>query len=589
MFDGIFISLKDMISSPVGSYDPFISKLGEAHKKCQMISYPTKTSFLDGYNVLKQIYSEDPLSLFSLAETMTPKVISGIIVVIDSNDLDKFVNPDESINQNNIRNGSIMEYCVGYCLIQSRVDVNSVYKCAIYDVCVDKDNIDILYSNRMQIEDEVGPTSSDVFEAMIFTLLRILPNNAILWLAVDFNNTKFIEASALYAKFGFRDPYVTYVDCFGKDYSTVFPNGFIAMIRENDYEGFVKGANTKRVLSEIVYIVQQQINMIDYKRKNPLIDIDINCNIILRYNKDNAAYLRQLVLYTNTFNLLEKEYKTMIYGVKNIKIEAISTTQKEVGGIMTVLPVCYNKESGIECVKIKNTDNIIWEIYSVPGTKNFGGETNVNVNPAKYTFHTHPKGAYMLESIKIGFPSSLDYALFLRYALLNDALLHSVITVEGIYTLSLNEYWCIESNFKELKRFFLFVFSNNDYLDIFKIFWQKMHSDLFPFGVDPPKTEIVNKARYYSAYVSKEVISNDVINAIITKVNKPLVKSDEDFLKITMATHPLFNCQFLTYEEIDMNTTFKISYARNGSPPQCFTTEANANNYNNNQSFTPLV
>ncbi len=60
----------------------------------------------------------------------------------------------------------------------------------------------------------------------------------------------------------------------------------------------------------------------------------------------------------------------------------------------------------------------------------------------KVTYHTHPYPTYLEFDAKYAWPSVTDYKSILETILHGKGVLHIVVTVEGIYVVSLNEYWC---------------------------------------------------------------------------------------------------------------------------------------------------
>jgi hypothetical protein len=59
---------------------------------------------------------------------------------------------------------------------------------------------------------------------------------------------------------------------------------------------------------------------------------------------------------------------------------------------------------------------------------------------SKYSFHSHPKEAYKKYNVELGWPSNQDYLSFLKSCMRYGTLFHTVITIEGIYIITLGDY-----------------------------------------------------------------------------------------------------------------------------------------------------
>jgi hypothetical protein len=101
--------------------------------------------------------------------------------------------------------------------------------------------------------------------------------------------------------------------------------------------------------------------------------------------------------------------------------------QKELSGSLKVSKV------------IRNYNKTIFELSPDHNSLIHGSEDEVHAVLSRYNFHTHPKKAYDNQGVIRGWPSSQDFVGFLG---LNDhTIFHTVVTLEGIYIISLsNEY-----------------------------------------------------------------------------------------------------------------------------------------------------
>ena len=70
-----------------------------------------------------------------------------------------------------------------------------------------------------------------------------------------------------------------------------------------------------------------------------------------------------------------------------------------------------------------------------------GGKDEADIVEYMYTFHTHPKQAYILYNTELGFPSKGDFEVYLESYLKFYNLIHLVVTLEGIYSIIINPFF----------------------------------------------------------------------------------------------------------------------------------------------------
>ena len=87
----------------------------------------------------------------------------------------------------------------------------------------------------------------------------------------------------------------------------------------------------------------------------------------------------------------------------------------------------------------KKIDKIIFELSPDPKSVKSGDTEEVDAVWSRYNFHTHPKKAYENHGVVRGWPSSQDFVGFL--SLENQTIFHTVVTLEGIYVISLSPEW----------------------------------------------------------------------------------------------------------------------------------------------------
>ena len=93
---------------------------------------------------------------------------------------------------------------------------------------------------------------------------------------------------------------------------------------------------------------------------------------------------------------------------------------------------------------VKNNGKLIFELSPDPDSLKTGENEEVDAVWSRYNFHTHPKKAYENHGVTRGWPSSQDYVGFLQ--LDNHTIFHTVVTLEGIYIISLSPEWSGDIN-----------------------------------------------------------------------------------------------------------------------------------------------
>ena len=69
-----------------------------------------------------------------------------------------------------------------------------------------------------------------------------------------------------------------------------------------------------------------------------------------------------------------------------------------------------------------------------------GESEEVGAVDSKYSFHSHPEEAYKKYNVKLGWPSNQDYLSFFKICNRYGTLFHTIITIEGIYIITLGDY-----------------------------------------------------------------------------------------------------------------------------------------------------
>jgi hypothetical protein len=136
-------------------------------------------------------------------------------------------------------------------------------------------------------------------------------------------------------------------------------------------------------------------------------------------NKLNNAF-KQL---GNICNMYARFTPKAISYLRNIN-DPNKKNQKELAGSLVVSKV------------IKKDGKIVFELSPDPTSIIHGDEEEVGAVLSRYNFHTHPKKAYDNHGVVRGWPSSQDFVGFL--GLDNQTIFHTVVTLEGVYMISLS-------------------------------------------------------------------------------------------------------------------------------------------------------
>jgi hypothetical protein len=317
-----------------------------------------------------------------------------------------------------------------------------------------------LYDNNKKIIQIIYTSNhTDILYNKIFEcLLYNIPNDVTIWLNIDINNKNIKK----YINIGFNNAYI-----YNKSpFDIVYKNLQIFFYRLND-------KNTKYISYEELIDI---INLYDKP-----------CNIFIKFSKNTIEYMKKLSYTGNTWNK-----------------DTHNISQKEIAGSFSI----YIKKPNYYILKI-NKNSI-----------NYGDEEGVNIVESRYNFHTHPINAYIKYNVELGYPSVHDYIGFMKSSVIYKTILHIVITIEGIYILSLDKNSLnININNKIIK----FIKNN------FNIKYKK----------------------------------GDIINDYINKINN-----------IKYNKQQLINLQFLSWHNI--NKKFKIFYPNYKN--NCLVKEDNINN-----------
>lgn len=139
--------------------------------------------------------------------------------------------------------------------------------------------------------------------------------------------------------------------------------------------------------------------------------------------------VRNKLIYaaTQTGDICNIEARFTHQSVKHLKKINEMKSGKEQAGSLIISKV------------VKNNGKLIFEFSPDPNSLETGENEEVDAVWNRYNFHTHPKKAYENHGVTRGWPSSQDYVGFLQ--LDNHTIFHTVVTLEGIYIISLSPEW----------------------------------------------------------------------------------------------------------------------------------------------------
>lgn len=246
----------------------------------------------------------------------------------------------------------------------------------------------IIYDKQKKIC-ELTNINGFVIKEVLISILSGIPNDVTIWVGISLNDENFLTIIEEYISVGFSDPYICKESPLGFKFSSY---GF-CMLKKNDID--LKQINA---YNEINYVLEQFVKMKEQ-----------SCSISLKLTLDSIKYLKQLSKIGSTVN------------------NNGSISQKEISGIFTI----SNSDTKKKYFLLEVDRNSIL----------LGKEESVFVRKGLYTFHTHPQEAYDRNKVLLAWPSAQDYIGFLSHVKQYKAILHAVISLEGIYFLSISNYW----------------------------------------------------------------------------------------------------------------------------------------------------
>lgn len=156
------------------------------------------------------------------------------------------------------------------------------------------------------------------------------------------------------------------------------------------------------------------------------------CVIKIKFIEDTLLFLKQLCI---NGEIMKKNGKIL---------------QKEISGSLNLT------------IDREITDDLVYNIEINKESIIIGKKETVSIAESRYNFHSHPKQAYIRHDVIDGHPSAQDFLGYLQAIKKYRTVFHCVSTLEGIYIISLQEYWC--DKFKTISESFILKKFDIDHL-----------------------------------------------------------------------------------------------------------------------------
>lgn len=274
-----------------------------------------------------------------------------------------------------------------------------------------------------------------------FIIKSVLPNIT-LWISVKINNTTNINNLVSH---GFTSPFTTRLSPL---HNIVFDDT-ICLLK---IPGKIS-SDLGKVYNDIEHITN--IQRLNYPGNV--------CNITAKFTEETINQLRKIPIQDGT----------------------------EIAGAMKILGNHKENEKIIYDIEINNKSIVK------------GHNEHVEVLNDKYNFHTHPRDAYIRNGVNYAWPSDHDYIGFLKAVFYSNSVFHVVVTLEGIYIISISPDYAsdintIKYNYSYIEKVYNIPHNAfktpEDYiihvnkLKIFTVIYLSWNNSMDPFTIYYPKT-----------------------------------------------------------------------------------------------------
>ena len=322
--------------------------------------------------------------------------------------------------QNNNHFNTFVNNTLGFCIINKGTYKNTEAIVSIYDVCMtDK--------NRKGYGKALFAVIQTYME-ISFTSL-----DPIVWLGIRVDNHGFDKVCNIYTSFGYKDPYISQVDPFGNK----LPFSFLSL-QKPLHEFINTEEETKMTYNHCLFLKDNFIR----QRTNPSHIASTSL-----YLDKSCLYKMRLFPYLTVGGILP-------FNVASSPIQ----NHREYSGSLVIISNNYDANK-----TLSNKLSFLTIGKNLPIKYTTGSTESVQMTYDSFTYHTHPLAVYAKYNVSIGTPSGGDVTAFLSGLLPfpNEETLvthninqcHFVISIEGIYCLSLHEKF-LKSHFSRMMKYF---------------------------------------------------------------------------------------------------------------------------------------
>ena len=393
------------------------------------------------------------------------------------------------------------------------IDFSLILGHAILDFSIETTrNIIGIYSVCLEKTEKTG-YGSVIFNLILTYLeLKYLPTiNPFLWLGVVVDNSEFDKVSYIYTSFGFAKPFITFNTPFGPHHTELV--SLIKPLRHTIIdESTAKLSYHKTISMKNQYTLKKTDPAYTYKFK---------------FVFDKSFILKaRLLPYIDVHGQITNKSSDVDKGIFREMSGSLKIYNSE---IFSDGDVVYRLS--FETIENSTINVRTGEMYAA---------TNIADNA--FSYHTHPFGAYRGRNTLIGSPSSEDMAFcfmrFLNYVNNQEPLqCHLVITLEGIYIISLSDYTILY--FDAIKQRYLPYLQDPNFVQNFNSIYEYPPANrYFDWSITPLGDDVT--------------IVNNAIQSYLTWFNiqnKLVFQNDND----------LFKLQFFPWKVINKNNRFEIS------------------------------
>lgn len=282
----------------------------------------------------------------------------------------------------------------------------------------------ISYNSKDRICEILYKTSEGItIKQICNSILTYLPNDTHILIRVEIgeNIKKLLKILYLYIDYGFGNPYIKDNTIILIKLNTILShNGDDISSSSSSSSSFCDPSSVPNTKNNMVYTLMSYYNSLS---NSP-------CHVIVKLRRKTIETLRDFCLL----------------GSSSLNKDG-SVTQKEISGKFRICKI-IKRQRKIRGSKEGNSYFTSY-IYLLNLDKTYNGkEQEVDTVDGLYTFHTHPKEAYIKNKVKLGIPSYNDYIGYLSSVHAYNTIFHIVATLEGMYVIKLNDYWI--SNFDKI-------------------------------------------------------------------------------------------------------------------------------------------